>query len=234
MTAIMRRELSAYFASPIGYIFLAVFYIFGGFYFTMTCLLSNSSDLSFTFNSMFTIVLILVPLLTMRLFSEDKKHKTDQALLTAPVSLLALVLGKFLAAVLVYLLSLAATIVYAMVIAVYAPPGWAHVMGNFIALLLMGMAFISIGLFVSSLTENQLIAAVGSFAIALTLIIIDSVAPTITVPWLRQVFMSIAFFSRYSAFTVGKLELSGVVFFLSICAVFLFLTVRVLDKRRWS
>jgi len=234
MTAIMRRELAAYFASPIGYIFLAVFYIFAGFYFTVTCLLSNSSDMSYVFNSMFTIVLILVPLLTMRLLSEDKRHKTDQALLTAPVSLTGLVLGKYLAAVLVYLLSLAVTLVYATVIAIYAPPGWPQVMGNFIALLLMGMAFISIGLFVSSLTENQLIAAVGSFAIALGLIIMDSVAPTITVPWLRQILSGIGFFGRYSAFTVGKLELSGIVFFLSVSAVFLFLTIRVLDKRRWS
>ena len=193
MTAIMRRELLAYFSSPIGYIFLAVFYIFAGFYFTATCLLSNSTDMSYVFNSMFTIVLILVPLLTMRLFSEDKKHKTDQALLTAPVSLTGLVLGKFLAAVAVYLLSLAVTLVYAVVIAIYAPPGWPQVMGNFIALLLMGMAFISIGLFVSSLTENQLIAAVGTFAIALGLIIIDSVAPTITVPWLRQMLASLGF-----------------------------------------
>jgi ABC-2 type transport system permease protein len=234
VTAIMRRELSSYFASPIGYIFLAVFYVFSGFYFTVSCLFNNSGDLTYVFNSMFTIVLFLIQLLTMRLFSEDKKHKTDQALLTAPVSLTGLVMGKFLAAVLMYLLSLAVTLVYAVVVAVFTSPGWPQVMGNFISLLLMGMAFIGIGMFVSSLTENQLIAAVGSFAIALALIMIDSVAPSITVEWLRKVFSAIAFYSRYSAFTVGKLELSGIVFFLSVSAVFIFLTVRVLDKRRWS
>lgn len=234
MTAIIRRELLSYFSSPIGYIFLSVFYIFSGFYFFATCLMRNSTDLSQVFSSMFTIVLFLIPILTMRLLSEDKKHKTDQALLTAPVSLTGLVLGKFLAAVVVFLLSLSVTLVYALVISVFAPPNWALIFGNFAALLLLGMAFISIGLFISSLTENQVIAAVGGFAAALTLLIVDSLGNIISNPVLRKIITGISFFGRYGDFTVGKFDLSNTVFFLSVCAIFVFLTVRVLEKRRWS
>lgn len=234
MTAIMRRELSAYFYSPIGYIFLAVFYVFSGFYFFAACLMGNSTDISPVFQSMFTIVLFLIPILTMRLLSEDIKHRTDQALLTAPISLTSLVLGKFLAAVAVLLMSLSITLVYALTIAVFAPPNWALIFGNFTALLLLGMAFISIGLFISSMTENQVIAAIGGFSAALLLIILDSFSSVITNPIVTAIVSGISFFGRYNDFTVGKFDLSNVVFFLSVCAVFIFLTVRVLEKRRWS
>lgn len=234
MTAILRRELSSYFASPIGYIYLSVFYIFAGFYFFAASLMQNSTDISPVFNSMFTIVLFLIPILTMRLLSEDKKYRTDQALLTAPISLTGLVLGKFLAAVMVFLLGLAVTLVYAVIVAVFAPPNWALIFGNFTALLLLGMALISIGMFISALTENQVIAATGGFAAGLTLIIIDSMGSIITNPVLQKFIKGISFFTRYSNFTVGIYDFSNVVFFLSVCVIFVFLTVRVLEKRRWS
>lgn len=234
MTAIMRRELSAYFNSPIGYIFLSVFYVFAGFYFFMSCLAYNSTDLSPVFQSMFTIVLFVLPILTMRLLSEDKKYRTDQALLTAPVSLTGIVLGKFFAAVTVFLISLSVTLLYGVIIAVYAPPNWPQIIGNFAALLLIGMAFISIGLFISAMTENQVVAAIGAFAAALILIMIDAVGNVITLPWLKKIIVGISFFNRYNSFNVGKFDLGNVVFFLSVSAIFVFLTVRVLEKRRWS
>lgn len=234
MSAIMRRELSAYFSSPIGYIFLTVFYVFSGFYFFAVCLYGNSTDLSGVFSSMFTIVLFLIPILTMRLLSEDKKHKTDQALLTAPISLTGLVLGKFLAAVLMFIVSLSITLVYGVIIAVFAPPNWPMIFGNFAALLLLGMAFISIGMFISSLTENQVVAAIGGFAAALLLVLLDSISGIFNNAVIKSIFNGISFFSRYNGFTAGKFGLDSVVFFLSVCVIFIFLTVRVLEKRRWS
>lgn len=234
MTAIMRRELSSYFNSPIGYIFLAVFYIFSGFYFFANNLMGNSTDISSVFQSMFTIVLFLIPILTMRLLSEDKKHRTDQALLTAPVSLTGLVMGKFLAAVAVFLLSLSITLVYALIIAVFAPPNWPLFFGNFAAMLLLGMALISIGMFISSMTENQVIAAIGGFAAALLLLLVDSLSSIISNQLVSKIVGGLSFFSRYNDFTAGKFDLGHTVFFLSVCAVFVFLTVRVLEKRRWS
>lgn len=232
MTAIMRRELSAYFSSPIGYIYLTVFYVFAGFFFTNT-LLMQSSSLSGVFGYIFTtITLFLIPVLTMRLFSEEKKNKTDQALLTAPVSLGSIVVGKFLAAVLVFALGLAIVLVYALVIAAFTPPNWPQVFANIFALLLLGSAIISIGMFISSLSENQVIAAIGSFAAAFTLVLIDSLSTRNEV--LQKILMSISFFVRYSAFTSGVFNFANVLFFLSVIFLFCFFTVRVLEKRRWS
>lgn len=115
MLAILKRELSSYFTSPIGYVFLAVFYFFSGMFF-YSVLYSNSTDISYVFSGMFTVLLFVVPLLTMRLMSEEKKQKTDQLLLTSPVSLTGLVLGKFLAAVCMYAIALAVTVVYSLIL----------------------------------------------------------------------------------------------------------------------
>ncbi|MDL2233524.1 ABC transporter [Ruminococcaceae bacterium OttesenSCG-928-L11] len=234
MTAIMRRELQAYFSSPIGYIYLAVFYVFAGFYFFATTLMSNTADISGVFNSMFTIVLFLIPILTMRLFSEDLKYRTDQALLTAPINLTSLVLGKFFAASMVFLTGLAITLVYGLIVAVFVPPNWPLIWGNFVALLLLGMALIAIGMFISSLTESQVIAAVGAFAVGLALLLVDSLASVFTNPILVAFFDGISFMKRYEVFTQGIFDFSSIVFFLSVSAIFIFLTVRVQEKRRWS
>ncbi|MDR2932914.1 MAG: ABC transporter permease subunit [Oscillospiraceae bacterium] len=230
----MRRELLAYFSSPIGYIYLAVYYVFSGFYFFAGTLYANTTDLSYVFGNMFTIVLFLIPILTMRLFSEDNKHKTDQALLTAPINLSALVMGKFLAGAVVFLLGLSITLVYGVIVAVFAPPNWALIWGNFVALLLLGMALIAIGMFISSMTENQVIAAVGAFAVALGLLLFDSLQGLFSSPFWSKVVSGLSFFNRYNDFTVGIFDFSSIVFFLSVSAIFIFLTIRVLEKRRWG
>ena len=132
MAAIIKREISAYFLSAIGYIVLAAFYIFGGFYFYMSVLMSNTTDLSYTFSSLFVIMIFVIPILTMRLFSEEKKQKTDQVLLTAPVSLTSIVLGKYFAALIMYLFCILITLVYAVIISFFNTPDWITVLGNFL------------------------------------------------------------------------------------------------------
>ncbi len=233
MFAVLKRELSAYFSSPIGYIYLAVFYVFSG-YFFFGVLYSNTTSLSNVFNGMFTIIMLLIPILTMRLMSEDLKNKTDQALLTAPISLLSLVLGKFLSALIVYCLGVAITLVYAIVIATFAQPDWTVVFGNVLGMLLLGAALIAIGMFISALTENQVIAAVGGFAVGFSLILVNSLSSLITVSWMQKFVSGLSFMERYDEFTNGILDISNVFFFISICAVFVFFTVRVFEKRRWS
>ncbi len=234
MFAILKRELSAYFTSPIGYIYLAVFYFFSGFYFFAYTLLQNTTNLTNVFIMMFTIVTFLIPILTMRLMSEEKKHKTDQALLTAPISLVALVMGKFLAAVLVFAMGVAIMVVFGIVVACFATPDWAVFWGNVVGMLLLGAALIAIGMFISALTENQVIAAIGGFAVGISLALIDSLTSLISVSWLRSVVDNLSFMTRYSDFTQGMLNISNVLFFVSVCAVFVFLTVRVFEKQRWA
>ena len=165
MSAVMKRELNSYFSSAIGYIFIAVFYVFAGFYFFATCLLSGYSTLSYVFSNMFAIAVFLVPVLTMRLWSEEKKQKTDQALFTAPVKLLPIVLGKYFAALIIYAISLAIFLVFGLVISCFVTPEWSVIIGNLIGLFLLGAALIAIGMFLSSLTENQVIAAVSGLSL---------------------------------------------------------------------
>ena len=233
MFAILKRELSAYFASPIGYIYLAVFYVFSG-YFFFGVLYSNTTSVSNVFNGMFTIIMLLIPILTMRLLSEDRKNKTDQALLTAPINLISLVMGKFLSALIVYALGVAITLVYAIIIATFARPDWMVICGNIVGMLLLGAALIAIGMFISALTENQVIAAVGGFAAGFSLILVDSLSTLVTIDWLSSFISGLSFMVRYDEFTSGILDISNVLFFVSVCAVFIFFTVRVFEKRRWS
>lgn len=234
MFAIMRRELAAYFHSPIGYIFLTAFYFFSGIAFFTGNLMSQNADLGGVFGFMFNLVLFIIPVLTMRLLSEDRKNKTDQALLTAPITITGMVAGKFLAAALVFLLALSVTLVYGFVIAVFTPPNWASILGNFVSTLLLGLSLIAIGMFISSMTENQVVAAVGGFAVSLLLLLIDIFSSVFTDPLLLSIINAVSFNNRYGSFSLGIFEYSSVVFFLSICAVFLFLTVRVFEKRRWG
>lgn len=235
MLAILKRELSSYFTSPIGYVFLAVFYFFSGMFF-YSVLYSNSTDISYVFSGMFTVLLFVVPLLTMRLMSEEKKQKTDQLLLTSPVSLTGLVLGKFLAAVCMYAIALAVTVIYSLILAGFASPEWMVVIGNIFGSLLLGAALIAIGLFISSMTENQMIAAVGSFAVMMFILMMDSFVSIIpsSLSFISKILTGLSFMTRYNELVTGILNIGTILFFISVAVVFNFLTVRVLEKRRWG
>ena len=234
MLAVLRRELSAYFSSAIGYVYLAVFYIFSGYFFFAGSLAYGLAELTGVFSSIFTLVMFLIPILTMRLMSEDKKQKTDQLLLTSPVSLLSLVMGKFLAAFLVFAMGVAVTLLYGFVLALFVTVVWAVIIGNVLGLLLLGAALISIGMFLSSLTENQVIAAVAGFVVMMLLMLVDMLAAAIPFSFLSDLLYSLSFSQRYAMFTYGILNFANVIFFLSFAAVFVYLTVRVIEKRRWS
>lgn len=234
MSAIFRRELSAYFLSPIGYVFLAVFYLVSGFFFFMGTLSSQTTSLTPVFSILFTMFMFLIPILTMRLMSDELRQKTDQGLLTAPLSLTGLVVGKFLAAFMLLCLGVGILLIYGLVLSIYGSPDWAVLIGNLVGILLLGAAFIAIGLFISSLTENQVIAAVGSVAATLALFFIDSIASAIPVAFISKIISSLSFYTRYNEFTTGLLNISSIVFFLSVAAAFLFLTVRVFEKKRWA
>lgn len=234
MFAIFKRELRAYFTSPLGYVFLAIFYAFSGLFFYIFALSVGSTDISSVFLMMFMVLMIFVPLLTMRLLSEDKKQKTDQLTLTAPVSLLSIVMGKFLAAYAIFAIGVAVMPVYGFVMSTFATVSWLTIWGNTVGLLLLGGIFVSIGLFVSSLTENQMIAAIGGFFINLMILLMNTLTSALPSGFFRDVLSSISVYSRYSQITNGIFSLSSLIFFISVIFIFLFLTVRVLEKRRWA
>jgi ABC-2 type transport system permease protein len=180
------------------------------------------------------ILVVLIPILTMRTMSEDKKSKTDQCLLTAPVSLGGIVTGKFFAAFLVYTCGVAITLVYAVILAGFAQMDWLVIVGNIIGLELLGAAFIGVGIFCSSLTENQVVSAVISFIVMLALYMLSTLSSLLPWDWASNILDNLSFYERYSGFTYGLFDLSNALFFISATVIFLFLTVRVLEKRRWS
>ena len=234
MGAIYRREMGAFFTSGIAYVFLAVFYFFSGYFFYDEVLSSGYTDTSPLFQNMFRIVLFLIPILTMRLLSEEKKNRTDQGLLTAPVGLWEIVLGKYFAALTIYVIAESVVFIYAIVLGYLGTVVWATLIGNYFAMLLLGTAFIAVGVFISSLTENQMTAAVFSMAVLWFIYLFDSFSDKITWEWLNKVTSELSFYTRYVEFTRGVFNLTSVLFYLSTAFLFNFFTVRVLEKRRWS
>ena len=234
MSAVFRREVQAYFTSPIGYIFLAAFYFFSAFFFTTTSIQNGSTDMTAMFGDLMMILVVLIPILTMRTMSDDKRTKTDQCLLTAPVSLGGIVAGKFLAALLVYTCAVAVTVIYALIVAGFAEVDWLVIIGNIVGLELFGGSFIAVGIFCSSLTESQVVAAVISFITILALNILSIIGGLL--PWkpVENILTKLSFFERYTGFTYGLFDLSNVLFFISAVVMFLFFTVRILEKRRWA
>jgi ABC-2 type transport system permease protein len=239
MIAVLKREIKSYFITPLGYVFIGVYLIFSGaffYFFTLTAHnpTMGAADFSAMFALMFFVLMITVPLLTMRLISEDRKAKTDQLTLTAPISLFGLVFAKFAAAYSIFLLSTAIMPVYAIVLGQFTDVNWFAVIGNTVALMLLGGIFTAAGLFVSSLTENQMIAAILSVFVNIGFILASLVAPLIEVRQLADAVRALSLLERYDRFTMGVFEVSNALFFVSVTVVFLFLTVRVLERRRWA
>ncbi len=234
MGAIYRREVGAFFTSSIAYVFLAVFFIFGGYFFSINTLAAGTTNMAGVFSNLFLVIIFLIPILTMRLFSEEKKQKTEQGLLTAPVSLWGIVLGKYFAAMTMYLIAISIVFVYALILSLFGTVAWMTLLSNFLALLLLGSAFSAVCVFISSLTENQVVSAVAGFVCLMLLYMIDVIASSINISWLQSLLYDLSFYSRYYEFTCGIFNLSSVLFYLSTAVLFNFFTVRVFEKRRWS
>lgn len=235
MVAIFKRELRAYFASPIGYVVVAVLLALYGLFYYEVMLTSSSSMIGQVFNSMFMFSMMVMPIITMRSMSDDRKNKTDQALLTAPVSVTGIVMGKFLAAFGVYFAAVTLSLLPAFTISLFATQfPWGILFGNYIGTLLYGAAMISIGVFISSLTVSQVIAAIGTFAIAILLMFLDGIASALSGNILGTIVNWLSFTSRYTSFTQGLFSVTSCVYFISVAAVFVFLTARKVESRRWN
>ena len=175
MKAIFKREVRSYFSSPVGYVCVSVLMALYGFWYYQAMLTSSSSYISSVFGTMFSFSMMIIPIITMRSMCDDQKNKTDQALLTAPVGVTAIVLGKFFACCFVYFVATTlGGILPAIVMSTFSTPSWGEIIGNYIGALLYGAAMISIGVFISSLTVSQIIAAIGTFVVSVFLMYIDT------------------------------------------------------------
>jgi len=287
MLAIIKKEFLTYFKSMTGYIFMASMLFFVGLFFVMSNLMSLSPEFIIVLSNITFVFLLVVPVLTMRLMAEETRQKTDQLLLTSPISLTKIVLGKYLGAVSVLFLTLVITLIYPVILTTMGSVTWSEVVGGYVGFFLFGAALIAVGLFISSVTDNQVIAAVATFTALLLLWLIDSIIGSLptdktsglifaavlavaiafifymaTRNWMvsgglllagllligagyifkpevysglmGKVLSWFSLLSRYNDFSMGIFSLSPIVYYISFSGVFIFLTVRMLEKKRWS
>ena len=234
MIAIFKKEFRNYFMSPIGYIFVAVFTFLASMFFTSGILMSQKADISIMFSDINLIYLFLAALLTMRLLSEEKNKKTDQLLLSSPVGVTEIVMGKYLAAMAVFGVTIIISLVYPAIMFKFGNPSVSEVIGSYIGFILLWGAFIAVGVFISSLTESQIVAAIVSIGSGLLISYIDTIAGSIGIDFVQSILSSISFTTPYQNFAVGLIRLSDIIFFLSVSTLFNFFTVKVLERRRWN
>lgn len=235
MLAVYKKEMRSYFTSVIGYVFLVLYLAVAGAVFCYTTLFSMSSDVTSFYTFMLIISSIMLPLLTMKSFAEERKAKTEQLLLTSPISIIGIVSGKFLAAYTVFASCMILNSLYFFILASYSTLKVAVLIGNLVAILLVGMVYIAIGLFVSSLTENQLSAAIGTIGIILGFLAIGLLGSLVPSEYaIRYVFDFISIFSRFQGFTAGYLDVAALIYYISVAFIFLYLTVRIYDRRRYN
>lgn len=233
MIAIFKRDFKAYFQTPLGFVFLSAFFFFSAIPFRYI-LSAGSNYISGIYSSNFLIYLLLLCLLTMNLLSDEKRHKTDQAIFTSPVSVLSVVLGKYLAAATVYTIALMITVLYALIMCIFVVPDFPLFFCGFLGMYLSGLAVIAIGLFISSLTESQVISAVITCAVVFFIMMVDSLSQIINTDKLDFILDAISFHGRFNSFVVGMLDVSNIVFFISVIILFLFFTDRMLERRKWA
>jgi ABC-2 type transport system permease protein len=254
ISAIVERELRAYFNSPIAYVVLTIFIFLSGIFFRsilaqvmQMALMSQMQAqqlgprpidmpgiISRGFLSTMSVILLFVmPMLTMGLFSEEKKRGTIELLLTAPLTDLQVVLGKFFAAGAFYVILLLTTWIPMGVLYLYGSPASAPILTAYLGLLLYGLAILAIGLFISTLTENQIISAILSFGTIMVLWLVDVVAQNSDSATSKGVLTYLSILSHLDDFMKGVLASSNIIFYVSLMLVALFLTYRSIDSLRW-
>ena len=234
-TAIARREFLSYFRSPIAYVSLTLFLLISGLMFRGDFVPGQPAAMRTILNWMVWLLVFIVPVLSMGLLSQEWATGTIESLMTAPVNEPEVVLGKFFGNLLLLIVMLVPTLFYVVLLTIYARPDYGPIFSGYLGMLLVGGLFISVGLFCSSLTRSQVIAAVSAVTILFLITIVPYWAGL--EPGLRPALRTIVdqtVYRRYSDFSKGVIDLGNIVFFIASTAVFLFLTIKVLESRRWK
>lgn len=234
--AIMQRELNAYFFSPIAYVVLCLFLALTGYLFGQLVFIpGGEASMRQLLDSwaMPVMLIFFLSLLGMRLLSEELRSGTMETLLTAPVTETAVVMGKFLGAALFYLVMLACTLVFAVVIGVYGRLDPLLLLCHYLALVLLGCLYLSVGIFFSAWTRNQLVAGLLSMVLLLLFTVLANLVADNLEGRLKAVFQHLSIVAHYFELIRGRLALNHVVYFLTTSAFFLFVTTKVLESRRW-
>jgi ABC-2 type transport system permease protein len=247
--AIAGKELRGYFASPIAYVIIGFFALVFGYFFvasiTMFMQMSlqmgmpgqgqvnvNSMAIRPLLQNVSVVALFVLPLITMRTYSEEKRSGTIELLLTSPLTDLQIVLGKFLGAVALFALMLVVTWIHMGILFIYGNPEWKPIIAGYLGLLLMGSSFISVGLLISSLTKNQIVAGMVTFAVLLLLWTVNWMSES-SGPTMQKVLSALSITDRFDDFSKGIIAVSHVVYYVSFITFGLFLTAKSVDSERW-
>jgi ABC-2 type transport system permease protein len=235
MTAVMQRELLSLFYSPIGYIVIAGFLLITGVIvlFTGTFEPGKPATLRTVFDFTPYVLTIIIPAICMRAISEEYRSGTIESLMTAPLADSDLVLGKYFAALIFYAIMLGSTLVYLVLLASFGNPDIGASLASYLGLLLIGVAFTAFGIFASSLTPNQIVAwMIGMVPLMLFVWFGDFIVSG-SGGWMREVFQAISVRKQLDQFNRGLISFEGIAFFVAWAAVFLFISVKVVESRRW-
>jgi ABC-2 type transport system permease protein len=232
---IARRELSSFFFSPIAYVAMFLFLIVAGYWFRQDFQPGQPAGLRVTFECMVWLLVLSLPMLCMGLLAQEWASGTIETMMTAPVSETDLVVGKFLGSYLFFLVLLAPTLLFPVMLSIYSRPDVGPIATGYLGLILVGGLFIAVALFCSALTKSQVVAAVAAFGILCLVTVL---------PWFASAKASLNGFwrgvtdqgvmARYVDFSKGVIDTGNLVYFLATTAVFLFLTVKVMEARRWK
>jgi len=230
LLVLFRKELGATFTSPVAYAVAAVFLLVLGYTFSLTLFFTKVANLTYIFHQMYVLLILLVPVLTMRVFAEERRTDTLELLLTAPVREVWIVLAKFTASLLLVCGLLACSAVYALVLGIYGDPDWGPVYGGYLALTLLAGLLIAIGTLASSVTDNQVVAAAISLGAFLMLWFADSVSYLLPAP-LDLVAVNLSLIGHFTTFVSGSVFLSDAAYYVTGALLALFLTTRVVADR---
>ncbi len=232
MRAVIRKELGQYFHTVIGYLFLAVYIFINGYFFVVQNLMNRSGDITDYFRNVIPVLIFLTPVLTMRSFAEEKRQKTDILMFTKPITIRQVVLGKFFAVMLMFLIGLAATLAFPVILAACGSSQAWITIGNYAGILLLTGAFAAIGIFVSAMTENQIVAAAMSYVVIFAMWYSYGFGSTIQNQAALAILNRISIMNVYYEMILGVFNPAGTLMLLTIIAVFLFLTVYSLERKR--
>jgi ABC-2 type transport system permease protein len=229
--ALAKKEIRYYFASLVGYVVLAAFFLATGIFFSLIVLGSRAATMVPIFQNTVILLLFLTPGITMRLWSEEEKSGTAELLLTSPLTLWEIVLGKYLGVCAFFGVMLSSTLVYLVVIVANGNPDWGPILSNYLGYILIALSFFALGLFVSTLSENQIVSMVLTWVLLLVLWVLGAAGGLATGP-AGDFMKSISIYEQTDDFFKGVIDLSHVLYFLSLIFVGLFFSVKVLESKR--
>lgn len=231
--AVWEKEIKGYLLSPLAYVLITVFLLLGGYFFSVTLLSTHTASMGMYFKNAATILVFITPILTMRLFAEEEQRGTTELLYTLPLSIYQTVLGKYLAALAVLALMLVTTLAYPAILVAKADPDIGPIMTSYLGFFLLGGTFLAAGCLTSSLTKSQVVAAVSGYGLLLfmwTLGWLSSAVPGRA----GELARSLSPLSHFEDFLKGILDSGHIVFYLTLIAAFLVLTIANVEKRTWA